>query len=514
MECIIHIAVISNFTFEPFFVPLIKQYFGDKAVVCSIPLGEYMEFEYQKKIADADLIVVWLNLNTLFTTLFYNETEQDLNDIATLCKKLYANLTNVSQAKILWSTFEDYAMPLSAAVGHTYHAFADKLNLKLSNDFRNQIFFINLKHLIAEIGTFNAYDIKGKYRWNAPYSKTLIESVVREVHKQYLIEKGLTKKCLVLDCDNVLWGGIISEDGIENLKLGGSGFGLAYQDFQRFVLSLYYHGVILAICSKNDISDIMVVFHEHSEMILKEKHIACFQVNWDNKPSNIERIAKKLNISLDSIVFVDDSPLEVEAVKTTLPDVTAILFERDMEYEHFSCFNLKNNLRKEDVEKRHKTYQTNRYREELKTKCTDYADYIKALQIIIDIHEATPIEYSRISELTQRTNKCTNGRRYTVSEIKKHSISKTIKLYSVSVSDRFSDLGLVGAIEIEGNILTLFSLSCRALGRDVEREMLNFIREHHQINSIEYYFTGKNKAAKMFLAEAFPSVFLSGMGSE
>lgn len=123
----------------------------------------------------------------------------------------------------------------------------------------------------------------------------------------------------------------------------------------------------------------------------------------------------------------------------------------------------------------------------------------------VDIHEAMPIEYSRISELTQRTNKCTNGKRYTVTEIKERVAYNGVKLYSVSVSDRFSDLGLVGAIEIERDAITLFSLSCRALGREIERKMLDYIKERHQINSIEYHFTSKNEAIKTFVAESFPN---------
>lgn len=231
--------------------------------------------------------------------------------------------------------------------------------------------FIDLKHLIAEVGISNAYDSKSKYRWNAPYSKILIEAAVKEIHKQYLIEKGITKKCLVLDCDNVLWGGILSEDGIENIKLSGSGFGRVYQDFQRFVLSLYYHGVILAVCSKNDLSDVLTMFRKHSEMILKEEQIACFQVNWEDKPSNIQKIAEKFNIGLDSIVFVDDSPIEIEAVKTMLPEVTTILFKQDMDYDQFSCFNLKSNVNIANIDKRNETYRTNGFREELKAKYTD-----------------------------------------------------------------------------------------------------------------------------------------------
>ena len=121
----------------------------------------------------------------------------------------------------------------------------------------------------------------------------------------------------------------------------------------------------------------------------------------------------------------------------------------------------------------------------------------------MDIHEAAPIEFSRISELTQRINKCTNGRRYTVTEIKERINSEAVKLYSVSVSDRFSDLGLVGAIEVEGDVLTLFSLSCRALGREVEEKMIEFISDKYQIKKIEFESTYKNESVKTLLSESF-----------
>ncbi len=505
METGLHIAVISNIIFEPYFVPMAKQRFGENAVVFPIPFEEHIEAEYQTQLKSADLVVVWLNIETLLPRQFYSLAEQDLHETIAPCKKLYADLTSVSRAKILWFLFEDYAIPLSAAVGHVYHEFVDKLNLALKDTQGDQVLFIDLKHLIAEIGVSNSYDRKGKYRWNTPYSKILIAAAVNEIHKQYLIEKGITKKCLVLDCDNVLWGGILSEDGMENLKLSSGGLGRVYQDFQRFVLSLYYHGVILAVCSKNDLSDVLTMFHEHSEMILREEHIAFFRVNWEDKPSNIKKIAHKLNIGLDSMVLVDDSPIEIEAVKAMQPDVTTILFKRDMDYDQFSCFNLKSNVNIANIDKRNETYRTNGFREELKAKYTHYADYIAALEIKMDIHEAVPIEFSRISELTQRTNKCTNGRRYTIAEIKERIASEAVKLYSVSVSDRFSDLGLVGAIEVGSDALTLFSLSCRALGREVEQKMIDFISGKYQIQKIEFESTGKNEAVKTLLSESFPN---------
>jgi FkbH-like protein len=505
-EIKLHIAVISNISFEPYGLPLIKQYFGENTIVSNIPFGEYSENMYQENFKNINLLVVWLNLDTIVPNNSIKIEKRHFEEIIALCQNLQTYLISMCSAKILWFSFENYHTQQSIAIGHTYYNFVDMLNLTVSKKLsKDRVTFIDLKHIIAEVGVHNAYDSKGKYRWNAPYSKNLIEVAVKEIHKQYLIEKGYSKKCLVLDCDNVLWGGILSEDGIENLKLASSGLGRLYHDFQRFVLYLYYHGVILAVCSKNDLEDVLMVFREHSEMLLRPEHIACFQVNWEDKPNNIKKISEKLNISFRSIVFVDDSSIEIKAVEDILPDVSTILFKRDMNYELFSCFNLHKSVNIVEVKSRIETYQTDKYREILKSKYEDYAEYIKELEIKMDIREAIPIEYSRISELTQRTNKCTNGRRYTVAEIKKRIVYDGVKLYSISVSDRFSDLGIVGAIEIEGTTLTLFSLSCRALGREIEKKMLNYISKEYKIDIIEYHDTGKNKDMIALFYENFPN---------
>lgn len=281
--------------------------------------------------------------------------------------------------------------------------------------------------------------------------------------------------------------------------------GRSYQDFQRYLLFLYNYGVILTVCSKNDMPDVMRMFREHSEMILKEEHIACFQVNWNNKADNILRIAEILNIGLDSLVFIDDSDFEIESVKQLLPKVIAIKYERDTIYSQLSCFNLKSDVDVENIQQRNNTFKTNEQRVKLKDNSKSFEDYLNTLDMKIDIHSALPIEYARIAELTQRTNKCTNGKRYSVAEIKEVASSDDVKLYSVSVLDRFSNLGLVGAFEVEGETLTLFSLSCRALGREVENKMLEFIADKHKIESIEFKSTDKNETIKSLLAEAFPN---------
>ena len=502
----IQIAVLSNIVFEPYFAPLVTRHLGEKAVVFPVPFGEHTEDIYRERLAGADFVVVWLNLEVWSPDCLFIPTQSTAKDISAVCLNLYRFLAEASSAKILWFLFEDYTVTPPVSLGYEYHSIADRLNAALQGALGDMVTLVDLKRLIAKVGISAACDRKGKYRWNAPYSKALVEAAVKEIQRKILIEQSVTKKCLVLDCDNVVWGGILSEDGAENLKLG-DGLGQRYRDFQQFVLSLYRQGVILAVCSKNDLTDVLTVFRKHGEMVLKEEHIACFQVNWENKPSNLKRIAEKLNIGLDSMVFVDDSVAEIEAVKALLPEVTVICFERDMDYGAFDVFRMKGDANPAEIKKRNETYRTNALREELRASYADSAGYIKALDVSIDIHEASPMEYGRISELTQRTNKCTNGVRYTVAQIKERAALSEVQLYAVSVTDRFSDLGLVGAFEVQGDTLTLFSLSCRALGRDVERKMLAYIGEKYPIRRAEFHATGKNAAIRALLTENLPVSF-------
>lgn len=509
-EKVLQIAWISNVIFEPYIQVCIKGTFLPTEYSVLLNCIMYEEIESDTDIIkSADIVVVCLHFEELYpnytVALGSDYTiDQSCNDIKNSNLELLSLIKANSKAKIIWFGFEDYFTKDHILFGTKpkLSGLVDRVNLSLCEILSDDV-FVNFKRLIALCGTSNSYSAKGRYRWNAPYSKDLIKLMADEVYKQYLIHTGQTKKCLVLDCDNVLWGGILSEDGIEGIKLGKSGLGRPYYDFQSFVLTMYQHGVILAVCSKNDEEDVLRVFREHSEMPLKEKLISCFMVNWENKPSNIERIAKYLNIGLDSIVFVDDSSVEIESVKSLLPEVTAIQFDKYMDYELFSCFNLKSDYDIEEVGKRTQTYQTNALRNELKNSSADYAEYVKSLSVVADIHKAIPSEFSRIAELTQRTNKCTNGKRYTVKDIKKRNMLPNVTLYSVSVSDRFSDLGLVGAMEVENDQLTLFSLSCRALGRDIEQAMIGFISNNHQLKSFEFLSTNKNGELKKILEILF-----------
>lgn len=502
------IVVISNIIFEPYFNIGINKIFSNSNIsITTVYIGieEYNSYENTKKIVDADYIMICINFDYWFPDLtnkmLLNQSigNHILNYTKSKYKELYDWIKQKTKAPILLYGFEDYSYKYKYIKCESMNNhLVDKINCEIMNIVGADDVYIDLKHMIAEIGIINSYNDKGKYRWNAPYSENLIVKICDSIYKYFLAQKGISKKCIVLDCDNVLWGGTLSEDGVESIMLGGLGLGRSYQDFQRYLLTLYYHGVILTICSKNDLNDVMYMFKEHNGMILKEEHIACFQVNWSDKPNNIRAISKELNIGLDSMIFIDDSDFEIEGVKALIPEVKTIKYKVNMNYEEFACFNLKSKIDIQKVIQRNMTYKTDNERKLLMSRCKEFDEYIKALEIKIDINKSTKTEYARISELSQRTNKCTNGRRYTVAQLSEEVNEKDYTIYSVYVSDKFSDLGLVGAIGISNNTLDLFCLSCRALGRNVEDKMID-VAISKEVCKYTFIETNKNYQLKLAL---------------
>lgn len=512
-----HSLIISNCLLEPYFASAYKKAFIEIGIQCDLTFVDINEFYSLSRSLDftsIDSIVVCLNIESLIPdfTFRYNYNEGEIEgirkNIKTVCNQLYQNIRNRTKTSVIWFGFENSHREDHYIFGHVYSDI-NQLIFELNRCLYELLYeesdiLVDMESIISSIGIRNAFSSKTKYRWNMPYSKILIEEMANECRKQYLIRIGCSPKCIVLDCDNVLWGGVLSEDGIEKIELGFSGYGKSFADFQRYLLTLYQHGVILSICSKNDLDDVLKVFREHTGMILKEEHIACFQVNWNNKVDNIRKIADFLNIGLDSMVFIDDMDFEIQAVKTVLPNVTSIKFNRDTIYQLLSCFSLKSNVDIHKIQQRTKTYRTNAQRFKLKESCVSFSEYLSLLEMHVVIHPANSSEVARISELTQRANKCTNGRRYTIAEIQSKLANGTSYLYTVSVSDRFSDLGIVGVIIIENNMLESFCLSCRALGRGMEKQMIQYIMDKHQINRMELLSTGKNQELIDLLKRQFP----------
>lgn len=313
-------------------------------------------------------------------------------------------------------------------------------------------------------------------------SQMVINPVIAPTFKAWWASKvnALTqprKKCLVLDLDNTLWSGVLGEDGISGIKMSGDYPGNVYMYFQEGLVSLSKSGVILALCSKNNEEDVKELWAKNPFLRLRPEHIAAYRINWHNKADNIRELAKELNIGLDSMVFVDDNPTERELIRQQLPMVSVPDFPKKpyglMEFyqkivaDYFYTYRLTG----EDAAKTEQ-YKANALRASEQAKYTDLTDFIRSLDIHIDILKADGFNIPRIAQMTQKTNQFNlTTKRYSEADIN-GLVASGAKIYCISVSDKFGDNGITGTIIITSDRNTAdidsLLLSCRILGKDIE----------------------------------------------
>ncbi len=419
---------------------------------------------------ESELVLLHINLEELSG----NPSLEQFDIIMDKCKEIYDSVRKKSKGKIMWLGFDDYNRKDRFIFGNILpcNGIVDKLNLFLADIIDADDSFLDFKRIIAGIGIKNAYNDKGWYRWSSPYSKRTIEEIVREIYCQYCVTYCRTPKCIVLDCDGVLWDGVLNENGIEGIMISKK-----YSTFQKFILQMYNSGTILCLCTKNSEKSIRDVLAHHNGMILREELFSVIKANYRNKAENIQEISTILNLSLDSIVFIDDSECEINEMTSLVPDVQSILFDSYTIYEQLSCFKL--NPKKQALA----DIRVSNYRNMQSMK-----HYGKDSAGLVDIHIARDFELSRISELSMRTNQRTNGSRLTIRELS-NRIGQT---YSVYYRDSINDYGLIGTMVVDGNTLMLFSVSCRVIGRSVEEQMIEYLKRTTHISEIIQGRTGKN----------------------
>ncbi len=318
---------------------------------------------------------------------------------------------------------------------------------------------------------------------------------------------GRSYKVLVLDLDNTLWGGVIGDDGLSGIIMGpGSSEGEGFLEFQRYVLELSDRGIILAVCSKNDDAVAREVFKSHPEILLRLDRIACFVANWEDKATNIRRIARELNVGLDAIVFVDDNPYERELVRVELPMVAVPEIPTDIadvpfclaQAGYFEAVNISDEDRI-----RTRQYQENRLRQAHREAATDMESYLRGLDMHVLWSPFRSIDLPRIVQLVNKTNQ------FNVSALRLDDIGAQNFLTSQSLfglyfrlSDKMGDNGIISVVtgRIEGDhILTLdrWLMSCRVLGRKVENTVMDVVAEVARSRGIltiaaEYIPTSRN----------------------
>jgi FkbH-like protein len=322
--------------------------------------------------------------------------------------------------------------------------------------------------------------------------------------------QGDFKKCIILDLDDTLWGGVIGDDGLENIQIGSLGIGKIFSEFQYWIKKLRQRGIIIAICSKNNEAIAKEPFEKHPDMVLRLSDVAIFIANWENKVDNIRRVQSTLNIGFDSMVFVDDNPFERNIVRENIPQIVVPEMPEDpADYlDYLYGLNLFETVSysSEDSD-RTRQYQKEAERVVFQESFTNEDDFLKSLNMVSDTKPFDSFTIPRIAQLSQRSNQF-NLRtvRYTEEDIKRIAQSDKYLTLSFTLEDKFGDNGLIGAIILEKkNDKTLFIdtwfMSCRVLKRGMEAYMLNYVVELAKKNSYnkligEYIPTPKNEITR------------------
>ena len=306
------------------------------------------------------------------------------------------------------------------------------------------------------------------------------------------------KKCLVLDMDNTLWSGVVGEDGVNSIEMSGSYPGKAFHLWQEGLKELQKSGVMLAICSKNNLSDVEEVWAKREDMILRKEDFVAMRINWQDKVTNIRELAKELNIGLDAMVFVDDSPTERELVRQQLPMVVVPEFPkqpydlltlyRELEDNYFGTYR----LTEEDKQKT-KQYIANAQRAQAHASVANMDDYLRSLDMKLQIRQVTDVTLPRVAQLSQKTNQFNlTTYRYTEDNIKK-MMEDGAQVWTLSVLDKFGDYGLTGVLILKDNTIDTLLLSCRVLGKGIEMAFVkSVLKQYGGDLRAEYLPTAKN----------------------
>ena len=374
----------------------------------------------------------------------------------------------------------------------------------------NNVYVADVAALQASKGKAYSFDsrlyINADVIWSLDFTTDVAVTTV-QILESFL---GFSKKCLILDLDNTTWGGIIGDDGIENIEVGELGGGKAFTQLQQWAKALKNRGIILAVCSKNTDEIARGPFIHHPDMVLRIEDISVFVANWDNKADNIRYIQSILNIGFDTMVFLDDNPFEREMVRTHIPQITVPELPEDpADYvPYLNTLNLFETVSytAEDKER------TQQYREEAnraieKGKYTDEKEFLISLNMISEVRPFDSFSVPRVAQLSQRSNQF-NLRtiRYSEEDVKRISAANDYITFTFNLADKFGDHGLISAVILQQKsakelFVDTWIMSCRVLKRGVEQfvlaQLVNWARIHNfELITGQYIPTPKNALVK------------------
>lgn len=439
---------------------------------------------------------------------FAEDTLNNLADhISTINSRISCKIIFYNFAEINDNVFGNFANKLD----FTFIYNLRKINLGLMDMCREikNLYINDINILQSSYGFERSFDPKLYVNADMVFSLDFLPVAAKSTVDIIFSLSGKAKKCLILDLDNTLWGGVIGDDGVENIQIGELGIGKAFTELQQWAKQLKKRGIILAVCSKNDHDVAKGAFDNHPDMVLKYDDFAVFQANWDNKADNIKEIQEFLNIGFDSMVFLDDNPFERNLVKTFVPEITIPdLPEDPAEYlGYLGRLNLFETSSYSDEDAgRSDQYRVEFQRSQVKKAFANEDEYLASLEMVSECRAFDSYSVPRVSQLTQRSNQFNlRTQRYSENEVQKISESGEYLTRSFTLEDKFGHNGLISLIimkkQNEALFIDTWIMSCRVLKRTMENFVLNSIvalaRQSGSEKLIgEYIPTAKNKMVK------------------
>jgi FkbH-like protein len=428
----------------------------------------------------------------------YDEVEarvrREMSRFASLWGKIHRDLGAV----IVQNNFDlPHLRPMGNLEGSQLYGSANfvlRLNAEFASYARehSHLLINDILYLSAQVGHAAWFRPGYWYSFHMALSPTASVALGQNVAAIVKAVYGKSKKCLVLDLDNTIWGGVIGDDGLQNLILGKDHpVGEAYLDFQRYVKSLHRRGIILAVCSKNDDKNAKEGF-SHPDSVLQLEDFSAFKANWNTKPENLRQIAAELNVGLDSLVLVDDNPVERALVEEQLPEVAVpnvgsdvSVFAEILEQERY----FEPDRIVQDDLSRSTFYSSNAERSACQSQFSDYGDFLASLQMSADIDSFRPVYLERITQLISKTNQFNlTTRRYTRAEVEAVSQDPAFLTLCGRLTDKFGDNGLVSVLigQIADEVLRVdvWLMSCRVLKREMEFAMFDALLEQCQARGV------------------------------
>ena len=530
----IKVAFLSSFTINGIAESL-KVKCSEKQILCDSYVANYNQYNQEILNENSQLYsfspeITFLILDTrsIFGDLFHfpysitkvqreNFIDEKIMEIMNLIKKF--NETTNSKLIITNLGLPNYS-PYGIAEMKTSYSFHDSIidfNKKLKDNLldNNSVYVFDFFKFVIKHGEENVFNFQNYLFGDIKISLEYIPYLANSLMPYIISFLGLTKKCLVIDLDNTIWGGIVGEDGFDKIRLGPQPPGNAFMEFQKYLKALSQRGIILAINSKNNFDDAIQVIREHPFMILREGDFSCMKINWNDKASNMLEISEELNIGLSSFVFFDDDPINRELIRKNMPEITtpdlphdpSLYSEIIQSLDDFSTFQITS----EDTN-RGQMYLEQKQRTKSQNSSSDISEFLKTLNLEIEIKKANSFTIPRISQLTLKTNQFNlTTKRYHEDQIKKFSEDENILIGCAQIKDKFGDNGITGVFIVEKTnsnewLLDTFLLSCRVMGREAEKAILYFIINEAKDNNIKrlkakFIPTEKNKPIENFLPD-------------